>query len=513
MTTRPGRRPGFLDIIERIGNALPNPTTLFLILAGVVVVASWLASRLGVAVPHPLDGSRIEAVNLLNAEGIRRMFTEAVRNFTGFAPLGTVLVAMLGIGVAEATGLIAAAMRVFVLGMPRKLLTLSVVFMGINAHLAADAGIILLPPIAAMLYAASGRHPLAGIAAAFAGVAGTFSASFLPTTLDVLLAGFTQASVDASRLFPGYQVQLLGNWYFMAASSPILILVGAWITDRIIEPRLGPWKPAGSETTELDSTEHLGAGEKRGLAVAGWAFLATIALMLLLTIPPGAPLRVPGDSLIVQLKPFFDSMVVWVVLVFLIPGLAYGIAVGSVRNDHDVARMTGETMAGMGTYIVLAFTCAQFVNYFAWSNLAAIIAISGAKVLGGVGLEGGPLLVGFVFLAALLNLIMSSSSALWAVLGPVFVPMFGLLGFSPEATQAIYRIGESATNIVTPLMPYLPFVLTVASRYDPKAGPGTLISLMIPYAITFLIFWTALLLVFYGLDWPIGPGVGIRLAH
>src|SRR5262245_45541992 len=503
------RRPALaraLDAIERVGNALPNPATLFLIMAGLVVVASAIIAAAGVTVLHPKDGTPIAAVNLLSREGIRRMLTEAVKNFTGFAPLGTVLVAMLGIGVAEATGLIGTAMRAFVMAMPRGLLTAAVVFTGVNANQAADAGIIVLPPLGAMLFAAAGRHPLAGIAAAFAGVAGGFSANLLPSTLDVLLAGFTQEAVTASKLLPGYHVQVLGNYWFMLAATPILTLLGTWVTEQFVEPRLGPWKQdAGQGHAALT------ADERRGLRAAGVATVLTALAIVALVMPGFGPLRGEGVTTLERLKPFFDSMVTLIMLAFFVPGVAYGIAARGIRTDHDVMRMTSDAMAAMAGYIVLAFCAAQFVSYFAWSNLGSIVAISGARLLKDLGLAAGPVLAGFVLFAATLNLLITSASAKWAILAPIFVPMFTLLGFTPEATQAVFRVGDSSTNIITPLMPYMPFVLAAAQRYDRKAGTGTLITLMLPYSIVFLVFWTVLLLLFYALGWDIGPGVRMRL--
>lgn len=501
----PRRTFSLLDAIERIGNRLPHPVTMFALMALIVLVASWLGERFGITAVHPRDGAVLAADNLLDREGIRRIFTDAVRNFVGFAPLGTVLVAMLGIGIAEASGMIAAALRAFVLAVPRSLLTAGVVFAGINANLAADAGIIVLPPLAALLFAAVGRHPLVGIAAAYAGVSGGFSANLLPTTLDVLLAGLTQEAVDASRLAPGYQVSILGNYWFMIAATPLLTILGTWVTHRFVEPRMGPWRTEGSGDLHPLTPE-----ERRGLAAAGAGLVATLVVMALLVLP-GAPLRGEGATLLEQLKPFFDSMVVWVFLLFFVPGLAYGLATRSVRNDHDVARMTGEAMASMGTYIVLAFTAAQFVSWFAWSNLGAILAIRGADLLRAMGLQDGPLIGAFVVFAAFLNLFTASASAKWAVMGPVFVPMFLLLGFTPEATQAVFRIGDSCTNVITPLMPYMPFIITYAQRYDPKAGSGTIVAMMLPYSVAFLIGWTGLVLLFYFAGWPIGPGVPMRM--
>jgi aminobenzoyl-glutamate transport protein len=495
-----------LDVIERVGNRLPDPVSVFVILAGLVVLASWLASRLGVTAIHPRDGSVIAAVNLLDRAGIQRMFTEAVRNFTGFAPLGIVLVAMIGVGVAERTGLITVALRSFMTSIPRTLLTAAVIFAGMLAHLAADAGVIILPPIAALLFAAAGRHPLAGFAAAYAGVLGAFSANVIPSPLDVLLIGFTQEATHASKLLPGYEPQVLGNYYFLAVTALVLTPVGTWVTHRFVEPRLGLWKPQEEHVLGEATPE-----ERRGLRAAGWTFALSAALVLALVLPAWGPLRGPGATVLVQLKPFFDSIIVLIMLLFLFPGLAYGVASGRIRSDRDAARMAGESLGTMGTYIVLAFAAAQFVMYFSWSNLGAIIAISGAGALKGIGLQGPGLLIGLILFSASLDFFITSASAKWAMMAPVFVPMFALLGYTPECTQVVFRIGASVVNIITPCLPYMPIVLAAVRRYDPKAGAGTIISMMVPYSIAFLVSWTTLLLLFNWLNWPIGPGVMMRL--
>lgn len=505
-TTRPaGILARALDLIERLGNRLPNPATMFVIFAAAVAVTSAITSALGVSVTHPKDGSLIEPVNLLTRDGLRRMFTEATKNFTGFAPLGAVLVTMIGIGVAEGSGLIAAALRGLVTKVPKHLLTATVVFAGINANLAADAGIIVLPPLAAILYAAVGRHPLTGIAAAFAGVAGGFSANLLPSTLDVLLIGLTQEAVDASKLLPGYHAQVLGNYWFLVVSTPFLTIAGTWVTDRIVEPRLGPWRS--------DAAEHASGvtpAERRGLVAAGVSVLATSLVFLWLGSPWG-PLHGTGDTLLVRLKPFFESMITLVFVFFLVPGLVYGFVTRSIRNDNDVVRMASDSMASMASYIVLAFTAAQFVSWFGWSNLGAIVAISGADSLKALGFEGAPLLASFVLFAATINLLISSASAKWAILAPVFVPMFTLLGFSPEGTQVVFRVGDSCTNIITPLFLYMPLILAYVRKYQPDAGTGTIVSMMLPYSVVFLVMWTALMLLFYWAGWPIGPGVHMTL--
>jgi len=514
MTARENPRPrrGFvnraLDTIEAVGNRLPDTATLFVIIAVAILIVSWLAARAGVSAIHPKDGSVIEAVNLLTREGVRRIFTDAVKNFTGFAPLGIVLVAMIGIGVADRSGLITVTLRSMVMRIPRGMLTPAILIVSMLSHAAGDAGIVLMPPIGAMLFLAAGRHPLAGMCAAFAGVTGGFSANLLPSSLDVLLIGFTQEAINASKLLPGYQAQVLGNYYFMCAVFPILTIAGTFVTDRIIEPRLGAWHGASDTLTPPT------ADERRGLRAALIAVIATLAVLAVMIVPSWGILRGPGATTLEQLKPTFDSMIILIMVLFFVPGLAYGIAAKRIRSDKDVATMTGETLGTMGTYIVLAFAAAQFVSYFAWSNLGAIIAIKGATFLKSIGLEGGPLLVAFVLFTATINLLITSASAKWAVVAPVFVPMFILLGVTPEGTQAVFRVGDSCTNIITPMLPYIPFIISTAQRYDPKAGSGTILTLMIPYSITFLVLWTILLLLFNGFHWPIGPGVYMGLpAH
>ncbi|MEO5989950.1 MAG: AbgT family transporter [Candidatus Eisenbacteria bacterium] len=513
MTSQPERHPSAdrsalvrtLDMLERMGNRLPDPISLFALFAVLVVALSWVCSHLGVSAIHPKDGSTVMVVDLLTRENVRRMFTDAVKNFMGFAPLGVVLVAMLGVGVAEGSGLIAAALRAFVLRMPRNLLTASVVLAGLLSHVAADAGIVILPPLAALLFAASGRHPLAGLAAAFAGVAGGFSANLLPAPLDAVLAGLSQEALTASKLLPGYQVQMLGNYFFLAASTPLLVAVGTWVTHSIVEPRLGPWHGPS------EMAGALGADERRGLKAAGWATLTMLVLIGALALMPNAPLAVDTGSSLERFKPLLESIVVVIALLFFVPGVAYGIATGKVKSDHDVAKLTSDSIASMAGYIVIAFVAAQFINYFAWSNLGAILAIRGAEQLKLLGLDGAGLMVSFILFTAAVDMLVSSASAKWAIMAPVFVPMLVLLGYTPEATQAIYRVGDSCVNIITPLLPYMPFILATARRYDPKAGSGTLVALMLPYSAVFLVAWTALLLVFYFAHWPLGPGVPFHL--
>ncbi|MGE0553622.1 MAG: AbgT family transporter [Gemmatimonadales bacterium] len=512
----PGRRTTlirFLDVVERIGNALPDAVTLFVLFAVLVVAASAIAAAAGVSAIHPANGSTIEVVNLLSGEGIRRMLTEAVRNFAGFPPLGLVIVVVIGIAVAERSGLVATALKSLVASVPPSLLTATLVFAGIMSSMAVDAGYVVLTPLGAMVFAAVGRHPLAGLAAAFAGVSAGFSANLLLTSLDPLLSGL---STEAARLVNAdYVVDPTANYYFMIASVFMLTLVGTFVTNRFVEPRFAKWDPsegAPEAATGLTIGES-GPAERKGLAAAGIVFLVSMAVFALLVVPEGAPLRNPeaaGEPVLVQIRPFFDSIVTLLMVLFLAMGLAYGIAAGTIRSDRDVARMSAEGVAVLGSYIVLAFAAAQFIAYFNWSKLGLIIAIKGAGGLKAAGFDGIPLLIGFIAVAAMINLFIGSASAKWALMAPVFVPMLMLMGYSPETVQAAYRVGDSTTNVITPLMQYFPVILAFALKYNRKAGIGTLISAMLPYSVFFFIAWVLMFSVWITFDLPLGPGAPLR---
>jgi len=490
-----------LDGIERAGNRLPDPLTLFAIAALVVVVTSWFAAGAGVSVRHPGTGETVHAVSLLSRDGLRRMLTEMVPNFTAFPPLGTVLVVMLGIGVAERTGLVAAALRGLVAMMPASALPATLVFAGVMSSLAADAGYVVLTPLGAVVFAGMGRHPLAGLAAAFAGVSAGFSANLVLTALDPLLAGFTQA---AARLVdPAYVVHPTANYYFMVASTLLLTVVGTLVTVRVVEPRLGTWR--GGTVAETGAIVS-GTGQRRGLLAAGLALLATLALIAWLVLPTGAVLRDEAGGI----EPFYRALVPLLMLAFLLPGIAYGVAAGTLRSDKQLAVMAGDTMATMGSYVVLAFVAAQFVAYFGWSNLGLVVAVRGADLLKALGIGGVPLLVGFVLVSAAINFLIGSASAKWAIVAPVFVPMLMLMGYSPETVQAAYRVGDSVTNVVTPLLPYFPIIIAFARRYDPDVGLGTLVAAMMPYSVAFLLSWLVLLVAWVMLGVPLGPGAPVH---
>ncbi|MDB9541167.1 AbgT family transporter [Anabaenopsis tanganyikae CS-531] len=492
-----------LAFIEAVGNKLPDPLTIFFLLSLMVILASTIAAAFNLSVVHPGNGDTIVAVSLLTPEGIRHIFTSAVNNFREFPPLGTVLVAMLGVGVAEYTGFLSAVIRKIVLIAPSKFICPAVVFTGIMGNIAADAGYVVLIPLGAIVFLAFRRHPLAGLAAAFAGVAGGFSANLLISSLDPLLAGLTQSAVELIN--PNYQVNATANYYFMAVSTLLITLIGWFVTEKIVEPRLGNY--TGEAHYQM---EQLSLGENKGLRWATYALLGFIAFVLVMVLPPQGILRHP-ETLTIIPSPFLDSIVFIIALAFLIPGIVYGRIAGTIENDKDIAKALSNSMSAMGYYIVLAFIAAQFIAYFSWSNLGVIMSINGAEFLKSTGITGAPLLILFIIVSMLLNLFVGSASAKWAIMAPVFVPMFMLMGYSPELTQAAYRIGDSTTNIVTPLMPYFPLVVAFGQKYDQNLGMGTLIAMMLPYAIAFLLGWSILLIIWFVLALPLGPGALMRI--
>lgn len=459
-----------------------------------------MASLAGAKGIHPGTGETVQAVNLLSPDSIRRLLTEMPETFTGFPPLGTVLVVMIGIGIAERTGLIAAALGGLVRKVPRPFLSTTLVFAGLTSSIASDAGYVILIPLGAAVFAAAGRHPIAGLAAAFAGVSGGYGSNLLITALDPLLAGITETA--ARMIDPAYEVLATANYFIMAATVPLFTILGALITDRLVEPRLGAWHAADpADTPSLETSDV----ERRGLRRAGWALLAIIAGILALSVPPGAVLRDPATG---SLEPFYESLVAIIALSFAILGLVYGFATGKLTGEKDAVAVAADSMRGMAMYILLAFVAAHFIAFFNWSNLGILTAIGGAEVLKASGLGGVPLMLGMVLVSAFLNLIIGSASAKWAIMATVFVPMFMLAGISPEATQAAYRVGDAVTNIITPTLPYFPLILVAGQRYVPGFSVGSLIAAMLPYSVAFLIGGTTLLLGWIALDWPLGPGAG-----
>ncbi|MCA0387666.1 MAG: AbgT family transporter [Bacteroidetes bacterium] len=502
MSTKPanaGIWDKFLNIIEKGGNLLPHPATLFLIFAILIVAASGVASWLGLEVQHPAKDEMIKPVNLLSVEGLHYILTSMVHNFTSFAPLGTVLVALLGIGVAEGSGLMGTALRLIVIKAPAKILTFVIVFCGVMSNAASEVGYVLLIPLAAIIFLAVGRHPVLGIAAAFAGVSGGYSANLLLGTIDPLLAGLSQEA--AHIIEPNYSVNPAANYYFLAVSTFIIAAAGTWVTEKLVAPRLG--KYTGDEKPE--ELKPLTSLEKKGL----WSASAVVFILTLVIIaglvPENGYLRDPKTNDILK-SPFMSGIVAIIFIGGGLAGLAYGIAAKTIKSDSDAMRGMSKSMETLGSYLVLVFFAAQFVAYFNKTNLGLIIAVEGSTVLKSLNLGEIPLMISFVILTAILNLFMGSASAKWAIMAPVFIPMFMLLGYSPEFTQAAYRVGDSVSNVISPMMSYFALIIAMIQKYDKNAGLGTLISTMLPYTVVFFIIWSLLLVGWVALDLPLGPG-------
>ncbi len=487
-----------LDYVEIVGNKLPHPATIFALLALLVMIFSWLASTLSYQAVHPVSGEIIKANSLFSSDGIRWIYTNIIWNFVNFPPLGYVLVVMVGIGVAEGSGLFSVMIRSLVLAAPKKVITAAIVAAGIISHLASEAGYVILIPLGAMIFHALGRHPMAGLSAAFCGVSGGFGANFLVGSVDPILAGLSTSA--AQIINEDMVINPVVNYYFMFVSAFLVIIIGTWVTEKIVEPRLGAYK-GGAEKVAV---EKLGKDEKKGLKWAGWALLGTVALLAVTIIPENGIFRDPDDGSVLN-SPFFDGIIVGILLFFFIPGLVYGLVVKTIRNDKDVVNHITSSMKGMAAYIVLVFFAAQFVYFFSYSNIGLIIAINGAEGLKNIGLTGISLIVAFVLLSAFINMFMGSASAKWAIMAPVFIPMFMLLDYHPGLTQAAFRIGDSVTNLITPMMSYFALIVTFAQKYDPKYGIGTIISTMLPYSIILTIGWLLLLIVWMLIGIPLGP--------
>ena len=517
---------GILGWVERTGNKLPDPVFIFFYLIIALVLFSVVAAMSGISAMHPTaldevtgNAQRIEAISLLSPENIQRLWVEMPTTFTHFHPLGYVLVVMLGAGVAERSGFFAAGMSKAVKSAPKTMLTPVVALVAMIGNHAADAGYVVLIPLAGILFAAAGRHPLAGIAAAFAGVSGGFSANISPGQLDALLFGITEEAVAASALDPSWTANIAGNWFFISVMTVVYLPIIWYVTDKIIEPRLGPWTGGATAGRSADDASPDPAGEtgelaSRGLRHAGLAALFVVGLWLLMVFAPGTPLideaacEAIADadcSIHAQLAPLYRSLVAAFFLLFLLTGWAYGRATGSIKNHRDLVEMMAESMKDMGYYLVLAFAAAHFVAMFGWSNLGLISAVHGAAAIDSTGLPL-PIVLGLmVVFTGLLNLFVGSASAKWALLAPILIPMLMLLGISPEGATAAYRVGDSATNIITPLMVYFPLILVFAQRWQRDFGLGSLTAMMLPYSIWLMVSGTVLIVLWFYLGIPLGP--------
>lgn len=481
----------FLNAIEHYGNKIPHPSLMFLWLCILMIVASATANLLQVHSTNPVTSEIITAKSLASGEGLRFMLTMMVSNFTGFAPLGVVLVAMLGIGIAEKSGLMGQLLRSVACFATGKALTFIIAFVGVMSSLGADSGYVVLVPISAMLFIASGRSPIAGIATAFAAVSGGYSANLLISPIDAILSGI---STEAANIVDQkVEVAATANWYFNMVSTLFIAILVTIITE------YRHW-PVTEEHSQLPLKEH---ALPRSLKGVGLFTVVFILVILMLVVPESAPLRDPHTGSITK-SPFISSIVVIITLYFAGAGLIYGLVNKTFENGAAVIKAMETTMESMAGYMVLMFFAAQFIAYFNWSNIGLIIAVEGANFLTTANINKYLLLLVFIVISGFINLFIGSSSAKWALIAPIFVPMLMLLGIHPEITQLAYRIGDSSTNIITPMMPYFALVLSFAQRYDKTAGMGTLLAAMLPYAITFMVFWSILLIVWMSIGIPVG---------
>ena len=504
----------FLNVVETAGNRLPHPITMFAILAGGIVLISGICAMLGVSATGEMIDSKtmelseqtISVVSLMNREGFAYMLTNAVSNFTGFAPLGVVLVTMLGVGCAEGSGYLSALMKKAVSVTPAAIVTPMLVFLGVMSNVASDIGYVVLIPIGAVVFMAYGRHPLAGLAAAFAGVSGGFSANLLIGTLDPMLAGI---STEAAHLVdPTYVVEPAANWYFMIVSTVLIVAIGTFVTDKIVEPRLAAHRRTGENVAEQTA---LTEQEKKALKLANLTLFGFIILVAAVAFPQDSFLRNPETGSLMSGSPFMAGLIVLISLMFFLPSAVYGRVSGTYQSEKAICDQLSANMSAMGSYIALSFVAAQFISYFNYTKLGTVLAWKGAAYLDSSGVSGPVLMVCLILFSALINLLMGSASAKWTILAPVFVPMFMLLGYSPELTQVAYRIGDSCTNLITPLMTYFAMVVVFAKKYDENSGIGTLTATMLPYSLFFLVGWSLLLVVWMLLGLPLGPGAALMM--
>lgn len=501
-----------LNGVERVGNKLPDPVTIFVMLWFVVIILSAIVANSGVTAVHPgqIDEETgknlvVSGVNLLSKEQLQLFLANVVTNFTSFAPLGLVLVTMLGAGLAEKSGYMEAVMKSSVTKVPKSFLTGAIIFIGIMSNAVADAGFVVLPPLAALVFLGVGRHPLVGLFAGYAGVAAGFSSNLIVCMLDVLIAGFT---IPAAQIIdPNYVGTPAMNWYFLMASTVMLTVLGAFVTERYLAPR---FEGSSFEVGDSDVTTELTPREKKAMKTATIGLLIGVLVVVALCIGPNAFMKDPETgSLLSANATLMKGMVPIITVLFFIPGLTYGVVNKTIKNDKDLAAILYESMAGMGSYIVLAFAAGQFLALFNASNMSSLLSIKGAKWLEGIGLSGPGLIVAFILFAAFINMFVGSASAKWAIMAPIFVPMFLLLGYDPALTQVAYRIGDSITNPISPLFTYFPVLLAFAKKYDKDIGIGTVMASMMPYSIVFGIAWIILLVIFMVAGLPLGPGGGI----
>lgn len=493
---------GILGWIERVGNKIPHPFMLFLYLLIIVGLISMVLSMSGASVENPSTGEIIEVKSIFSGEGMTYALTNMVKNFTGFAPLGLILTMTLGLGLAEDVGFMGAFMKSTILGAPNWAVTFMVFFIGICGNIASDAAIVIIPPLAGIIYLYLGRHPLAGIAAGYAGTTAGFTANVLPAGTDALLQGITN---EATAITNGPTIELTANWYFMFASTFLIAFVGTIINNKIIEPRLGEYHGKA----EITDTAEVTPEEKKALRKSGLAALVYVLFIVAVAIPSNSFFRNPETGSLLVRSTLMSSLIPLLLGLFLVVGITYGVSVGLIKSSSDVPVLMTKAIKGMASFIVLAFIIGQFIGWFNWTNLGLLISVNLANAIKGAGFVGIPLFISFILVCTTVNLFIGSGSAKWSLLAPIFVPMFNLLGYHPGWTQLLYRIGDSCTNVISPLFNYLPIILAFMQEYDEEAGIGTLISLMIPYSLIFLAVWSIFAMIWFAFGLPIGPGTPI----
>jgi aminobenzoyl-glutamate transport protein len=497
----------FLDVVERVGNKVPHPVVIFVLLIGLVIVLSHIFYLMGATVTYQAINPATDALeettsavrSLLTADGIRFMYTGAVQNFMNFNAVGVIIIAMLGVGVAESSGLVKAMIRKLVMIAPARALTYILVGIGILSSIAADAGYLVLIPLAAAAYLSVGRHPLAGLAASFAAVAAVFSVNIFIKPLDGILVGITNDAIHLVN--PNLSISLASNLWFSIASVLLLTVVVSVISDRLIEPRLGPYTGEEAAAGGTGVT----AEEARGLKYAAWGLLGVLVFFGLLWLLPGAPLRNAETGALIDNSPFMNGLIVFIALLFLVAGAAYGRGAGTMKTSVDVVTAMEKAVAGLGGLIFLLFVISQFTAFFTYTNMATLAAVKMGAVLEAAGLGALPLLIGFVFVVGILDLIMTGAIPKWAIFAPIFVPLLMRLNVSPEAVLAAYRVGDSPMNSVTPLNAYFGLIVSFAMKYQKDAGVGTVIALMLPYVVVLFVLWPLLLALWQvtGLPWGI----------
>ncbi|RIM70423.1 AbgT family transporter [Staphylococcus arlettae] len=491
-----------LNGVEVVGNRLPDPSILFFLMCVGLAVITWVVSLFQVSVKHPGTGDAVAIKSIISKDGITMIFNDAIQNFSEFPALGLVLSVMLGIGIAEKTGYFDKLMIQVVQKAPKKFIVPCIIIIGILGNAAGDAAPIVLPPLTAIVFIKLGYHPIAGLAMAYAAALGGFSANFLIGMSDALLYAFTKPATNI--VSDSIQTNVAMNWYFIAASVVVLLPAVYWVTMKIVIPRLGTYDASDTDITSEDSDTTISPKEKRAVFWANISFVAVIVLIVVTAIPQNSFLRNAKTGSLLNDAPIINGVGLLILILFLVPGLVYGIMTQKLTNSKDLGKMLADSMSSMGSFIVIVFFAAQLLAFLEWSNLGIIVAVKGAALL--QGQNGIVLIIGIILLSSIINLLIGSASAKWGILAPIFIPMLVLVGFHPAFTQMLYRIGDSITNPITPMMPYLPLLLSYAQKYDPKMKLGSLLSSLMPYSIVLGIVWPLFMIVWFLLGWPLGPG-------